>query len=160
MAQSVQKLIPKLVSHLLREHSEEWVEVRRGQISYQLKRGHGYFIIFRTPSLGPKRLVSAHIPTRLPKSEAEWQDLREWMLEEGLGSLPYAKYRYLFVSPKSVSKAQEIMADTDIRVRSKRHNSRLTKRCTRPLAAPFVPHFAAGPGELGRPASCTRHYFS
>ena len=118
MAQSVQKLIPKLVALLLHEHSEEWVVVRRGQISYQLKRGYGYFIIFRTPSLGPKRLISAHIPTRLPKDEAEWQDLREWMLGEDLGNLPYAKYRYLFVPPKTVSKAQEIMGDTDIKVRS------------------------------------------
>lgn len=118
MAQSVQKLIPKLIAYLLSEHSDEWIAVRRGQISYQLKRAHGYFIIFRTPSLGPKRLVSAYIPTHLPKSEDEWQDLREWMLQEDLGNLPYAKYRYLFVPPRSVNKAQEIMAETDIRIRA------------------------------------------
>ena len=118
MARSAQKLIPKIIAHLLHDHSEEWSAVRRGQISYQLKRGHGWFIIFRTPSLGFKRLVSAHIPTRLPKNEDEWQNLREWMSEAGLGHLPYAKYRYLFVPPKAVSAAQEAVAYTDIKVRS------------------------------------------
>jgi hypothetical protein len=118
MTRTIKTAIPKIVIYLLQEHSAEWSAVQGGSISYQLRRGQGYFVIFRTPSLGSKRLVSAHIPTRIPKTETEWQSLRTKMTEKGKTNITDAKHRYLFVSTSRVSIAAKAMSGTKVKVKA------------------------------------------
>ena len=118
MSSSIKSVIPQIVISLLNEHSSEWNVVESGQISYQLKRGQGYFVIFRTRSLGRKRLISAHIPTRLPKSETEWKSLRGRITRRATTNLSDAKYRYLFVPSDFVTKAVSAFSDTKVKVKS------------------------------------------
>lgn len=117
MSSSIKNAIPEIITSLLHVHPTEWNAAASGLISYQLKRGQGYFVIFRTRNLGRKRLISAHIPTRLPKRESEWQSLRARITEKALTNLSDAKYRYLFVPPQLVTVAANIMSGTRVKVR-------------------------------------------
>lgn len=117
MSRTIKTAIPKVVISLLHEHSTEWSAVQSGLISYQLKRGQGYFVIFRTRSLGSKRLVFAHIPTHIPKTESEWQSLRMKMTEKVITNLADAKHRYLYVSTSLVTTAMKAMSGTNIKVK-------------------------------------------
>lgn len=115
---SSKSAIPEIITSLLHEHPTEWNAAASGLISYQLKRGQGYFVIFRTRSLGRKRLISVHIPTRFPKNQAEWQSLRGRIIGKATTNLFDAKYRYLFVPQRLVTTATNIMSGTRVKVRS------------------------------------------
>lgn len=116
MSRSIRQRIPFLVLQLVAKHAAAWAATSSGHVTYQYRRGLGYFIIIRTRALGAKRLVSARVMTRAPSTAAEWKQIREQMLERGLNKIADAKHRYLIVPRKSLPDAQRVMRKTTVKV--------------------------------------------
>jgi hypothetical protein len=116
MSDSIRGTIPALVRFLLREHAAEWSSGSRGLISYQLRKGQGGYVIFRTPRLKRRRLVSARILARCPSAESDWLAIRRTMVRRGPTSLTDAKHRYLVVPRRYLDRARKTMAGTKVRV--------------------------------------------
>jgi hypothetical protein len=116
MRQSLRELLAPLTAFLLERHGKEWAVRSHGMATFVIKPGRGATIILRTPVLGALRLVSARVLTKVPSSDAEWLTLRLELLKRGRNVLASAKYRYLFVPPGAVERAQVAMARTRVLV--------------------------------------------
>jgi hypothetical protein len=99
---SLRGFVSLVASELLAEHAEAWSVAARGLLSFQRAKHHGLWVILRTPSLGARRLVSARLLLRIPRTNSEWQALRAEFRGRGLGQLWDAKFRYLYVPPRAL----------------------------------------------------------
>jgi len=101
---------------LIQRHAREWTTSAHGSASYQHRSGAGLHVILRTPSCGPRRLVSALILTDVPATPAAWRRLRAYCLKNGLASLASAKHRYLIVQPQVLRQARLAMRGSRVKV--------------------------------------------
>jgi hypothetical protein len=99
---SLRGFVSLVASELLIEHADAWSIAARGLLSYQRAKRHGIWVILRTPSLGARRLVSARLLLRIPRTNSHWQALRAELRGRGLGQLWDAKFRYLYVPSKQL----------------------------------------------------------
>ena len=113
---SPRKRLAGIVVHLLGRHAGMWSSAYRGTVSYQFSRGSGYWIIFRTPTIGDQRLAVALVLTRAPRTKYEWSRIRQRFDVERAFELGSARYRYLFVGGTLREEARKAMSRSGVEV--------------------------------------------